>query len=125
MRFAMIVVVMVACGGSGQQVQPDALDVDAVPIDARPEFFGEICDLPNIPMYPGAIAVCHNNQGFCVDEDQDGDFVGKCRPWCDQISPNWNPKYTCLGPRHGGRPWWTSDGTTTSKPYVCVCLPPE
>lgn len=127
----LMVVLAAGCGGGGntEPADPDALLSDTAPtVDARPEFFGEACTLATAP----AISTCHcarfedghcyEPQGFCVDERGDG--VGVCRPWCEQVSPNWNPTYVCTGAHDGGRVWFTSNGMTPSKPYVCVCLPP-
>lgn len=129
MKRFLILLALTACGGiETKPIDPDALGVDAFVPDARPEFFGEPCTLAAAP----AVATCHCSrtedghcyepQGFCVDEKGDG--VGVCRPWCDQVSPNWNPTFVCTGAQHGGRTWFTSNGTTPNKPYVCVCLPP-
>lgn len=117
--------------GCGDNRGPGA-PVDAAPDtpDVPPEnpFFGEPCELAT---YPGAVRGCHcleyysngdcrQNAGWCVDEAGDG--RGVCRPFCDQLSPDVNPIYTCNGPRAGGLVTWTSDGSV--EPYVCYCRPP-
>ncbi len=128
MRAMWIYAILAGCGGGDPAMPIVDAAIDAAVIDARPEFLGEPCDLPP----PGVVRTCHcsrvedghcyDPKGFCVDPDGDG--AGECRPWCEQISPNWNPRYVCEGPHEGGRVYWTSDGSTTQKPYVCVCLPP-
>ncbi len=120
MRIRTVVLVVVAACSSDASIP-----VDAPPTpDAPPgiDLFGEACDLPNIPGYPQTINDCHSGQGWCWDEDKDGDLVGTCRPWCDQEHPTWNPKYVCVGSKAGAVPTWTSDGINA--PYVCVCVPP-
>lgn len=120
MRILVVATFLVGCSPSSPTTDAG---VDAPSPDAPPgiDLFGEACELPNVPGYPQAVATCHNDRGFCWDEDKNGDLVGTCRPWCDQEHPQWNPRYHCSGSKAGAVPTWTSDGINA--PYVCVCVP--
>lgn len=128
MRAILVCAAMIGCGGSDAPLIDGGVTIDASVIDARPEFFGEPCELP----LPNAVRTCHcsriednhcyDPQGFCVDERHDG--VGVCRPWCDQINPTGNATYVCIGAHEGGTPTWSKGQTSTEPGNVCVCLPP-
>ncbi len=117
MRIFALMVLMAGCGDDGGNVQPDGGMPDAA-VDASSNFFGEACD-PGPD--PRAIAGCRDNRGYCIRQP---DNTGVCRPMCDQLHPDWNAVYVCIGERAGGTPTWTSDGNTTQAPYVCYCEPP-
>ncbi len=133
---------LIGCGDNRRPITPDAaIDVDAA-TDAYsdPNFFGEPCDFWRNPDYPEALAICHCDfidpvvgcvrpSGSCVEEPV-GSGIGVCREACDQLHPEWNPEYVCIGRHAGGIPTWTpgQDGVSAGQGVPgswCYCRPPQ